>query len=211
MEGRRDTMKIGLVLVAALEHRVAPCLPGSDRGPAPLFGLHIADGLGQLPAVASDVLQNSGALAVLPGRQVFDDARPLITGAGERLIDVGHADLDQVCHAAAVRRDPIAADVRDDDGTVIPDAQLGTVRITDSHPLPKAECSLQPRNRRSHILVDQHGRHGGRRCRAIRQHAATTRTQRLRSSCAIRRSRRAIRIWVPMRLRLNGRATASLR
>jgi hypothetical protein len=77
--------------------------------------------------VTSNVFEDSTALAIFPRRQVLDDARPLIMGASERRIDVRHAYLDQVCDAAAVRRDTIHADIRDDDGAVNADAQLGAM------------------------------------------------------------------------------------
>src|SRR5207248_7849969 len=67
--------------------------PRRDGGATPLFGLDVTEGLRQLPPVASDVLDDAGALAVLPRRQVLDDARSPISSTGKRRIDVGHANL----------------------------------------------------------------------------------------------------------------------
>jgi hypothetical protein len=62
--------------------------------------------------VASDVLDDAGPLAVLPRRQVLDDAGSSIPSAGECRVDVGDANLDQVRRAGAFRDDAIRADIR---------------------------------------------------------------------------------------------------
>jgi hypothetical protein len=92
--------------------------------------------------VAGQILNNARALAVLVRRQLFDDACPVFSRAGECCIDVWHAHLDDVRSHAIAWRNPIATDLGDNHGAVRSDAQLGSVRITDPHPFRKSECGL---------------------------------------------------------------------
>src|ERR1700749_383848 len=101
--------------------------PGRDRCSAPLFGLYIADSLGQLPVVSPHVLDDARALAVLPRRHSLHDLRAMPAGAGKCRIDIGHAHLDQMRPAIALRSHPLAADIDDHNGPVHTDPHLSTV------------------------------------------------------------------------------------
>jgi hypothetical protein len=93
--------------------------------------------------VAAKVLKDARALAVLVGHQFLDNARAAIARAGERRIDVWHSHLEELRNDAVARRNLIATNVGDNNGTVRSDAQLGTVRITDPYPFsnPNAASS----------------------------------------------------------------------
>src|SRR5690242_20125281 len=83
--------------------RVCGGSPGGDRRPTPLFGDDIAHRLGQLPAVTSQIFEDARTLAVLPGRQFFDDLSAVVAGMREGGIDVRDAHLDQMRHPIAAR------------------------------------------------------------------------------------------------------------
>ena len=105
--------------------------------------------------------------------QVLDDARSPIPSTGERRIDVGHANFDQVRPAGAFRDDAFRADIRNHDGPIGPDAHLGAVGVADPHALFETERILQPVHRGPHVRIHEHRRdsRGGRR--AVVQHGQT--------------------------------------
>ena len=148
-------------------------LPGCDGRPAPFLGCDVAHGLRQLPPVAGRVLQHTGSLAVLPGCQLLDDSAPWSQARANAASTSATRTLTRCVHPPPLWRDPLATDVGDHDGTVQPDAQLGTVRFTDPHPLLEAKRRLEPRHCCPHIRIDEHRCHGGRRRRTIRQHCET--------------------------------------
>jgi hypothetical protein len=101
----------------------------------------------------------------------LEGTRTEVAGSGESCIDVRHAHLDEVRHGSGAWWDLVGASVRDDDGAVRPDAQLSAVPVADADALLESERGLEPRNRRSHIRIDQHRSYRRRWCGAIRQHA----------------------------------------
>lgn len=144
--------------------------PGSDGDTTPSLRRDITHGLRQLPAVTGKVLQHAGALAVLMARRFLNHSRPSLAGSIKGGVHVGHADLDHVCDTSTARWDLLAADVRDDEGTVRANPQLSPVSLADADPLLEAECRCQPGNRGADIGVDKHWCHGGRWRRAIGEH-----------------------------------------
>jgi hypothetical protein len=78
-----------------------------------------------------------------------------------------------MCLASAVGRDAISAHIRHDDGTIDTDAHLGAVRATNPNSLLETERIFQPRDGGSHVWIDEHRRHGGRRRRTIAEHGET--------------------------------------
>src|SRR6185503_16046499 len=96
--------------------------PGRDGDAAPFLGGDVAHRLGQLPAVAADVLDDAGALAVLVRLQVLDDPSAGGLGPGERLVDVRNAHLEEMGDAVAARRTAIRSGVGEHDSTVRSDA-----------------------------------------------------------------------------------------
>ena len=144
--------------------------PRCDRRAAPCLGRDIAHCLRQFPAVAAWILEDARALTVLPRRQLLDDPCTCFTRSSERRINVRYAHLDDVCHTAAAWHDPIGTRIGDDDSTVQADAQLSPVAVSNPHPFPEPERRFEPRDRRAYILIDEHRRHGRRRCRTIDQH-----------------------------------------
>ena len=145
-------------------------LPGCDRSAAPFLGLDVTHRLAQFPAMTAQVLDKARTLAVFPRSWFLEDAGAEIAGLSESFVDVRHAHLDDVRDEARTRRHVIAMDVGDDDGAVRSNTQLSAVRISDPHSLRKSEGGFQPCHRGSHVGVDQHRRHCGGGCRAIRQH-----------------------------------------
>jgi hypothetical protein len=75
-----------------------------------------------------------------------------------------------VCHDTCAWYDLICTNVGDDDGTIRADAQLRSVRVTNTDPLIEAERGLQPRYRRSYIRIDEHRSDSGGWRRTIPQH-----------------------------------------
>ena len=153
--------------------------PGRDCHPTPFFGLDIADSLSQLPTVAADVLDDTRALAILPRRQDLNDACTLCTGASKGRVDIGHAHLDQMRRAVAIRSDALSTDIDDHNGPIDTDAHLSAVGITYPQPLLEAESSLEPGHRCPHVGIHQHRRNGHRRRRTIREHGANGKPGRL--------------------------------
>src|SRR4051812_15464883 len=69
---------------------------GADRLAAPLLGRHVAQGLGELPAVPGEVGHRALALAVLPVDRPLQHPGPDGAGTGELGVDVGHPQLELV-------------------------------------------------------------------------------------------------------------------
>lgn len=68
--------------------------------------------------MAGQVTEHTGALTVLVGRRLLEDAGSEVACTRAGRIDVGHADLDQVRDHALGRRHLVATNVSDDDGAV---------------------------------------------------------------------------------------------
>jgi hypothetical protein len=66
-----------------------------------------------------------------------------VARSGERCVDVLQSHLDELRDDARHWRDLIGAHVREDDGAVRSDAQLGAVGVADAYsfPKPKADSS----------------------------------------------------------------------
>ena len=92
--------------------------PRCDCRAAPFLGRDVAHCLRQFPAVAADVLDDTGALAILPRRQRFHDTCALFPRASEGRINVGHAHLDYVRHTVSARCDSIGTHLGHDHGTI---------------------------------------------------------------------------------------------
>ena len=120
--------------------------------------------------MAGQVFQQAGALTVLVRPRFLEDACPEISRSGERCINIRNPDLDDVRHHAAAWCDLIGANVGDNDGAVLSNTQLSAMSVADAYPFAKAERGLQPHYGRSHIRIDHHRSHGGRRRGAIREH-----------------------------------------
>ena len=145
-------------------------LPGRDCDSAPFFGFDVTHRLRQLPAMATQVLEQARTLTVFPGSWFFEHASTELARRPEGRIDVRYANLDDVRDDARAGGNLIAVYVGDHYGTVRSNTQLSAVRVADPHPLLEAEGRLQPRDRCSHVRIDQHRSDRGRRRRTIRQH-----------------------------------------
>jgi hypothetical protein len=121
--------------------------------------------------MATQVLEQAGTLAVFPGSWFFEHTSAEVAGTPEGRIDVRHANLDDVRDDARAGRNLIAVHVGDHYRTVRSNTQLSAMRIADPHPFLEAKGRLQPRDRCSHVGIDQHRSDRDRRRRTIRQHA----------------------------------------
>jgi hypothetical protein len=119
-------------------------LPGRDSDAAPILGLDVADGLGQLPPLAREILEHTGAFAVLMGGRFLDDAGAELAGSPERGINIRDAHLDLVSDGAQVGSDPLTADIGHDDRTVLPNSQLRAVPVADPSRAAPTDPSARP-------------------------------------------------------------------
>ena len=120
--------------------------------------------------MAGEVFDHARALAVLPGRRLFQDAGACRPGLRECGVDVLYTQLHEVRDDAALWSSLVTADVRDDNCAVCSCAQLRAMVVADPYPLPEAERRFQPLDRSSNVGIEQDRSHSRRRRRAVRLH-----------------------------------------
>ena len=94
----------------------------------------------------------------------------MVSGAGERVVDVGYPHPNNVRDPARFRCAPVTADVGDDHGTVVPDGHLGPMTLANPRPLDEAEGGGKEGHGSAHVRVDEHRHDRGRRDRAVDFH-----------------------------------------
>ena len=88
--------------------------------------------------MASEIHQGPVPLAVLSVDRRFNHDGAMISGAGERLGEVGYPHPNDLRNSARFRSAPVTADVGDDHGSVIPDGHWRD-DVANPRPLDEAE------------------------------------------------------------------------
>ena len=144
--------------------------PWLDGLTADLFGRHVPQRLGELPAVAREVLDRAIPLAILPVGRRLEHAGPVDTGPLELGVDIVHAYPDEMGHDTILGRLLLASDIGDDHRPVLTDAELRPMVLADSSSLDKSKRLSQPGNRGAHIWIDEHRNDSGGRDGAVAPH-----------------------------------------
>jgi hypothetical protein len=94
----------------------------------------------------------------------------VVSGAGERVGDVGYPHPNNLCSPAGLRCAPVIADVGDDHGAVVPDGHLGSMTLAYPRSLDEAEGGGQEVHCSTHVRIGEHRYDRGRRDRAVDFH-----------------------------------------
>jgi hypothetical protein len=147
--------------------------PSPRANAAPFGRIDVSHRLRQLPAVPRRVGDEAGPLAVNVRLRLLEDAGTRVAGTRTGGVDVADADLDHLRDDVTARSDLRATNVCDHDRAIGTDLHLRAVVVANPHALPKPEGSLEERDRRTHVGVNQY-RCDGRRWRgAIGEHVPT--------------------------------------
>ena len=144
--------------------------PRAHGHAAVLLGCHVRRRLGQLSAVASQVLEGAVPLAVFPVDRRLDHDGAVVTGAGEGGVNVRHPHANHGSDASRLRRPPVAATIGDNHRPLAADSQLGSVALADPGALDEAECGRQERYCGAYVRVDEDGHDHPWRHRAVDLH-----------------------------------------
>ena len=120
--------------------------------------------------MAGEILDDARPLAVHVRLRLLEHARACVACARERGVDVRDAELDQLRHDSARRRDLRVAHVRDHERPVVPGAHLRAVVVADAHALAEPERRLEERDCGANVRIHEDGGDRGGRRGAIRLH-----------------------------------------